>query len=410
MLISTLRSIGSLVLIVILSFCFQPRARAIEVQAPAELSSSLEKKVPPELSQALEEFIASSRQHDARIPETEMMSRVVDFVTKPKNPDIIYHMGLRDGAASNYSEFTINRSLKEVLDLVYNPDIPSHIVTPASIRRSRWLRINGESKKLPMLSDYLSILTDPVLINGVEFIENTPDTFSGAYYAYELDRALILARFKGRNVLISISQQRDKSDVGKKGLVLGNDDNWNYIYTGIKGCSRTGLGWVKSYMYDSASVTVYLEEKGPSARVRCGVFKWVHAGWAGINMVQPHHIRDGVARFSRNFKKIIESPNLEDIVQLSRDFEQIKTLSESQLRQKVGRYYLQLEELNQDKNRLARDWFEGLMGDDGYLANMETDEMRAVLELAYLKHLLGKPPGVDVTLIHPPKANTGSPG
>ena len=262
-------------------------------------------------------------------------------------------MGKRNGASSNYYEFTLNRSLKEVLDLVYNPDIPSHITTPASIRRSEWINVNGKKQKLPKLSEHLNGLAEePFLVKGVEFIENTPDTFSGAYYAYELDRALLLIHHKGRKILISMSHQRDKSDVGKKGLVLGSDDNWDYIYTGEKGCTRSGLGWVESYMYDSASIAVYYEEGGPSPKVHCGLFKWLRAGWAGINMVKPHHIRDGVKRFAKPLKNIVESPLLANTDQLAKTLQKINAMSEEELRQKVQRYYLHLKELHQNQNRL----------------------------------------------------------
>lgn len=367
-------------------------------------------QVPEELFPAFEHLLSFTNQSGDTVPEADQVHQVIDFVNSAKNPDHTFSMGHRRGAASNYSEFCLNRTLKEVLDLAYNPNIPSHITAPASIRRSKWVQVNGKTQDLPRLSDYLADLTGPALIKGIEFIENTPDAFSGAYYAYELDRALMLTRHHGNKVLISISRQRSKSDIGKKGLVLGNDDNWDYLYTGEKGCTLPGLGWVKSYMYDSASITVYYEEGGPKPKIRCGVFKWVRAGWAGMNMVQPHHIREGVQRFAKNFKDILESPTLADTAKLSRAFRRIGRMPEEELRQKVQSYYLNLKEIYQNKSRLASRWFDRLSGSDGHLANMKPEEMKAILDKAYVKHLLDKNPGVDSSRFDPLAPQAKYPG
>lgn len=367
-------------------------------------------QVPEELSPAFEHLLSFTNQSGDTVPKAERVNQVIDFVNSAKSLNRTFSMGVRKGAASNYSEFYLNRSLKEVLDLVYNPHIPSYITTPASVRRSKWVQVKGKTQGLPKLSDYLVDLTGPTLIKGIEFVENTPDAFSGAYYAYELNRALMLTRHHGHPVLISISRQRSKSDVGKKGLVLGDDDNWDYLYTGEKGCTLPGLGWVKSYMYDSASITVYYEEGGSKPKVRCGVFKWIRAGWAGMNMVQPHHIREGVQRFAKNYKNILESPSLADTARLSRAFQRIGSMPEKELRQKVQCYYLNLKEIYQSKSRLASRWFKRLSGSDGYLAKMKPEEMKAILDKAYVKHLLGKNPGVDLSLFDPLAAQAKYPG
>lgn len=374
-------------------------------EAIGEDDASKNVQVPPALSPAFEYLLSYADESSPEKHNTNQIDQVIEFVNSSKDLQKTFSMGKRNGASSNYYEFSLNRSLKEVLDLVYNPDIPSHITTPASIRRSEWINVNGKKQKLPKLSDYFNDMAEPVLIKGVEFIENTPDTYSGAYYAYELDRALLMTHHKGRKVLISMSRQRDKSDVGKKGLVLGSDDNWDYIYTGQKGCTKSGLGWVESYMYDSASIAVYFEEDGPSPKVRCGLFKWLRAGWAGINMVKPHHIRDGVKRFAKPLINIVESPNLANTDQLAKTLRKINDMPEEDLRQKMQRYYLHLKERHRNQNRLARQWFDQLTGNDGHLAKMNPKEMKAVLETAYVKHLLGKSTGIDIGFLSPMAMN-----
>jgi len=64
-------------------------------------------------------------------------------------------------------------------------------------------------------------------------MEITPDTHSGAYYACNIHQTLLLFKYRQRNILVTVSRQVDVSTVGKKGYVLGGDDDWDYLYSGI---------------------------------------------------------------------------------------------------------------------------------------------------------------------------------
>ncbi len=90
---------------------------------------------------------------------------------------------------------------------------------------------------------------------------------------------------------------------GKKGLVLGSDSDWNYLYSGKKGTNLPGLGWVSSYMYDSCTIMIYYEMDPNEPLVRCAVFKWLKAGWSNINMVKKSHIYKGLVRYENSFKR-----------------------------------------------------------------------------------------------------------
>jgi hypothetical protein len=335
---------------------------------------------------------------------------VLAFIAASKSLEADYTLGKRNGASSAYHEFTINRSLKEVLDLVYNPSIPSYMTSPSSVRRSHWMEVNGKRQPFPKLSDALADLSRPYIVKGVEFIENTPDENTGAYYAYELDRTLILLRHQGKRVFLSISAQRDKSNVGKKGMVLGPDDDWNYLYTGEKGCTIKGLGWVESYMYNSSSLVVYYETDDPSPHVKCSTFKWLKAGWAGLNLVKAHHLHKGLKRFAASFKEIVESPALSDLGKLSRMFTQIGNLSTEELREKSRLYFQFLRRRYKDQNKLARKWLTELSKVDGYVEKMNREEMKVILCIEYLKHLLGKEPSFDISYLEPSKPTTKQPG
>lgn len=381
----------SLKLVLILFFLVAPGAHADDNT----------RQVPRELKTSLDHLLSLSRQDNHDQPDMEAVAKVVDYLLSPKDLSVTYSVGQRNGATSNYYEFTINRNFQDVIDLAYNPEIPSYFIIPASLHRSNWLEVNvnGEAQPFPDLSKALAPKSKPIFFKGVEFVENTPDTFSGAYYAYQLDRAVVLTRYKGHHVLLSMSRQRGKSDVGKKGLVLGADEDWNYLYTGEKGCTRTGFGWVDSYMYNSESIMVYYEATEPVPHVRCAVFKWVDAGWAGINMAQPHHIKNGVQRFVKTFKQVVEAPSLPRPSELAAVIRQIDDLPTKDLRNSVRDHFEMLKARHQNDNRLSRKWFAELFKDDNYIEGLSRDELKAIVCKEYLKYLLGKSQGFDLAFL-----------
>jgi hypothetical protein len=84
-----------------------------------------------------------------------------------------------------------------------------------------------------IIGQYLDKLDSPVVINGLQHMEITTDTHSGAYHAYNIHQTVLLFRYRQRNTLVTVSKQVDVSTVGKKGYVLGTDDDWDYFYSGI---------------------------------------------------------------------------------------------------------------------------------------------------------------------------------
>jgi len=181
---------------------------------------------------------------------------------------------------------------------------------PSSLRYSFWTAVRNEAEKLPANWKPVPTGGPPVIIHGKERESNSPDLNTGVYHEYDLKRTLVLLNYKGRQVMLSISKQIGTSDVGKKGYILGSDNDWQYYYTGETGSTMTGLGWAKSYIYDYFSVSVYVESGSASTMVKTGVFQWLRAGWSGINFVNSGHILRGIKRFGRDYKMVLESPRL----------------------------------------------------------------------------------------------------
>ena len=332
--------------------------------------------------------VADSRQDISFDPER--IVPILEFLLSEKTPGVRYHPGRMGSSTSAYHDFTLALSLQDFLKLAYNPELPSHLTVPSTVRLSYWSSIGGEPRPLPRLWRHLDSLENPVRVDGVEVVVNTPDLFSGAYYAYELDRTMILFTWRGMRVMLSLSKQRGRSTVGKKGAVLGSDNHWNYLYTEQEGLSRTGFGWVDSYMYDSFSITAYVETATSTPRVRCGIFKWLDAGWAGINVVRPGHIHRGLVRFGDDFKTVAEAPQLTDAEGLQRAMHGVESLSDEALRQKTADYFRRLHRRYRAENPLLEQWYENAFGESGHLARLSRREMEARICIEVLKTLLGK--------------------
>jgi len=347
-------------------------------------------KIPETLSPGLHHLLNIVGPENEESFKPLLIEKVLDFVLSADCTTSLYYADKKFDGTSAYYGFDVHQSLENIIQLAYNPNIPSYAVAPSSIRLSHWTEVGGQNQPLPDIWKLLPRLKQPVVVKGAEYVENTPDLFTGVYHGYHLNRTLCLFKYKDRNVLISLSKQRGTSDVGKKGLVLGSDENWDYFYSGQKGLTKTGLGWVRSYMYDSASIIVYSEIDGDTPRVRCGVFKWLNAGWAEINMVRKKHIHRGLERYGKTFKAIMEYPSLPKTTELVKNFSRIEQLSLEGLKDRIKTYFRILEARYADDSVVLKKYFSDFLDDDRYLSQMTREEMQSILALEYMKSILGK--------------------
>lgn len=290
--------------------------------------------------------------------------------------------------------FSVKTTMAHFLQYAYNPDLPTYLIAPNTVRRGEWTQVNGKKQPLPKLWESLDSLAQPVEVRGVEHEEITPDISSGGYYTYDMDRALILLSYENKPVLLSVTRQQDTSDVGKKGAVIGQDSDWQYLYSGVDGLTKGGLGWVSSYMYGAMSVTVFCETGTPdNPMIKAGVFKWLRAGWAGINMVRSHHIQDGCARFATAMKSVLENPNLPPQDQVVENIDQCEILSTGELRALVKPYVEHLEKM--DDPLVKKSPFKNLLRSGEYLKTMPREDMLKILVQGYLKKMMGQKAVVD---------------
>jgi hypothetical protein len=364
---------------------------AIAFAVHAHADKGLNKtKLPGSLSPGIDHLFALVGPDTKDVFDPLQVAPIIGFLRQSKHQDAIYYADKKEGSPSAYHEFDVQRSFADILKYNFNPDIPGVALAPASCRLSRWKEVDNNSYKSAGLWQQLNELERPIVIKGIELFENTPDTFSGAYYKYDLYRTIIVFIYENRRVLISVSKQKDVSQVGNKGYILGSDDDWDYFYSGEPGLTISGLGWVRSYLYDSCGINIYyqIDEKKPV--VRCATLRWIRAGWAKINVVKSHHIHAGLLRFARSFKVIMESPRLPSVEELTSAFSEINNMSTALLQDKINRYVDILQRRYNKSRSSSVKWKPDQLQDMGHWAKMSRQEMQSVLAVEYMKSVLGK--------------------
>ena len=312
----------------------------------------------------------------------------------PKAEGTLYRADDSFGAPSAYNEFIVHSGVQRITDYILDADIPSYFFWPSSLRLSRWTRVDGGDQQFDRLREASHGLNAPILLSGSEHITITPDQHTGAYYSYDVDRMVILGPYQKGKVMINIYRQQEPSVVGRRGWVLGKDEEWSYLYTADKGLNVKGLGWADTYMYDSFGVTVYFQADPEKPVVTCGTVSWVKAGWAGINMVQSKHIYRGLARVAEAFTAVMEDPQLPEPATLAKTFSKSKDLPTPTLRAYAKDYLSGLERRIASSETLLKK-VGSKFDSQILLEQMTRDELYAALALDYFKKLLGHDPVMD---------------
>jgi hypothetical protein len=349
-----------------------------------------ELKIPNDINPGLQHFLDLADPAKNVTFDPRMVAPVLDFVETAKNTDAIYYADIIGGLTSAYYDFDIKKNFKTMVNYAFNPDIPGVATTPSSVRLFKWIDSGEGQKTHPRVGRYLENIQSPVIFKGRQYIEITPDLTSGAYYGYNLHQIMLLFSYRQRNVVVTVSKQVDVSNVGKKGYVLGSDGDWDYFYSGDTGTTLPALGWVRSYMYDSRGINIYDDIDPAAPRVRCAVFKWLRAGWSGINMVQKKHIYRGLKRFGATYKEIIESPLLPPVDKLAGDFARIHELSQDVLRSKMEVYSKVLKNRYNSARQRSKKWPAKLIGNKQLWHRMSKEEMESAIIVEYMKYALGK--------------------
>ena len=365
----------------------------LQSAAIATASDPIE-NLPPDVAPTLKYLLDLVNADHETAVDTQKIDPLINFLLSFHSDNTVYTADASFAAPSAYHQFNINAGLKTIIDYTLDTDIPSFFFWPSSLRLSQWTHVVGGKQQFAKLRAAGDNLKAPFVLRGAEHITITPDQHTGAYYSYDVDKMVILSPYRDGKLMISIYLQQKPSAVGKKGWVLGRDDEWSYLYTQDKGLNLKGLGWANTYMYDSFGITAYYQPDSEVDAIYCGTVSWVKAGWAGINMVQPKHIHRGLVRVAKAFKAIMESPRLPEPARLAAIFAKSKDLPMPTLREYARDYLAGLEKRILSSESLRKKVGQAF-DSQALIEQMTRDELYAVLALDYFKKLLGRNPVMD---------------
>jgi hypothetical protein len=332
--------------------------------------------------------------------QVQRLEKLMTFVLAPRDEGL--SMPGHSGAFLEpmaFHEFTVARSLPFLLGYAHNPGIPAQILTLGTLRYAYWKAFDERQPDLPDVAERIDRLETPFVIRGLEHESIAPDPSSGAYYSYDLQRTLIGFRYGRHTVWLSLSRQSDPSDVGRKGYVLEAESDWHYLYSGVKGITKMGLGWVDSYMYEGFSCNFYIQSDDAPDRVKVAIFKWLRAGWNDLNFVKYKHIRDGLERFGTTMRRILENPDLPPPAQVETVARRIENLSLDQLRQINQNYLLALEKHYGQKSVFPRSWYKKQVVKGDFVSQLTRPQLEAVVFLEYMQGVLGMNPVTEPEIL-----------
>lgn len=300
------------------------------------------------------------------------------------------HPEKRSEGMGVYWRGVLNKPFAESLRYFYNPNIPSEILYPSSLRQGFWEPGSDIlSLKKPIWEMFETLGEQPVVLTGRETEEITPDNYSGCYYIYTQARVLVLLRYKGVPMLLSISWQDGKSDAGMKGNFLGDYDDWDFVYTKAVGGTAPGIGWMSTYMYASSNITLLFPLSDGSTCY--SMFKWLRAGWSGLNVVKRDHITSGANRNFRGMLEVVGGAGgiaFEELEAISKKYD---SLGREAMLAEARPYAAQLAKLSKNDEILKRDEFQAVLANGIYAETLSDDELRSLLKVLALKRKLGKP-------------------
>ena len=355
---------------------------AMLLSAAVSSFSQNEQQISDQVYEDLE-YLSSLFGSDKELDQSQLTS-LIEFVdTMPADTSLV--LKARNEMQGVFHVFHINSSFQDLLGYVFNPDVPPYVTKPSSLQSQHMLTPEFIAE-LRRLINKVEAAPSTVVLRGEENETITPDANTGSYFTYTQGKLFALLPRPSSPVLVSATLQDEISEVGRRGCIVGNDGNWDYLYSEKTGLNTLGLGWVHSYMYGAYSVMLYIPDP-ETGTIKSAIFKWLNAGWQKINMVKAHHIRGGIERFAAAMKSVLESPNLPEINEIVGKYQELQQKDEEELRRLVAPYLESIGSV-EDAGSCPSHFISSVASGE-YLQQMESEEIIRILLLEYIKTHIG---------------------
>lgn len=389
---------GVVLLLFLLLFCTGTATASEQNRARPNL--------PRVLENALTNVLAAT-QAGRPDPQEHDINIILRFVTTPDN-NVLLYPAAREHGVGIFHRDVIEQPLQTIAAYILDPVVPGELLYPSMVRRNAWM------PESPILSEYRAFLESPwpppapLVTRGQEVEETTPELSSGCYYSYTMDRLFFLTAMGGRTALITASVMPELSGIGRRGGIVGKDEDWRYVYTGREGTNLSMLTWARTHIYGSATVTVFIETVPGSSRTDVYIFKWTRAGWSGMNVVRPSHIAGGLRRYLASFRQFLESPGRPARAEIAAWRKELAALSTEEIEGMLADFATEAARHSVNDDILSRPEFQSLLQQGDYVASLGRENATAEVLKLRLRRALGLslPPSVPPAPASSPPAAT----
>ncbi len=355
------------------------------------VANGIKKNLPEKVEIALGDIITSGKIDTKDIASDKNIQIIYDFIVSAASDGNLWKMKPRRKANGAMLIKSYEIPFEKVLGINLDAELPDAAFFYGVLRYSKKINVSPECKKFfTKTSKRLS--TNEVLESSYLSTESiTPNIQSGAYYTYTNTRTVTRANINGTEMQISISDMIGSSTFSMRGISVGPIKDGVFYYSQKPGMNMPGVTWIKSQMYISSTITVYLEM--PDKKTAVAMFSWQSAGWKGMNIIKSYHIYTVLEDTFKTFGNVfgnnkINSKRARDIV---RKVKKMNSKEKNALYEKYCNYvkewcYKKPAGLNRFKKSTIAKIF-----NEKSLTNMKQDYIDILIVQEAIRTLIGEP-------------------
>jgi len=350
-----------------------------------------EKKLPDKVEMAIENIITGGKVDTKAVVTDDNIKNLYDFILSAANDDHLWQIKPRRGAKGAAIIRSFNIPFKKVLEINLASGLSDAAFFYNVLRYSKKINLSPQSKKF-FSETSKSLNTNESFETSYLSVECiTPNLQSGAYYSYTNSRTITRANINGTEIMISISDMLEPSSFSMRGIPVGPVDDGVFYYSQKPGMNMPGVTWVKSQMYISSTISVYMEM--PDNKTAVAMFSWQSAGWKGMNIIKSYHIYTVLQNTLKTFNDVFGNPkiNVQSTTDIIIKINKMSPKTKNALYKEYCNYvrkwsYKKPKGLNPFRKSAIAKIF-----NEKSLNNMKQDYKDILIIQEFIRNLLGKP-------------------
>ena len=353
--------------------------------------NGIEKKLPEKVEIAIDDIITAGKIDTKDIASDKNIQILYEFIVSAADDGNLWKMKPRRKANGAIIIKSYEIPFEKVLGINLDTELPDAAFFYGVLRHSKKINLSPECEKF-FSKTSKRLNTNEVLESSYLSTESiTPNIQSGAYYTYTNTRTITRANINGTEMQISISDMIGPSTFSMRGITVGPIEDGVFYYSQKPGMNMPGVTWIKSQMYISSTVTIYLEI--PDKKTAVAMFSWQSAGWKGVNIIKSHHIYTVLEDTFKTFGNVfgnakVNSKKARDIVR------KVKNMSSKEKKVIYEKYCDYVKKWCYKKpsglNRFKKSTITKIFNEKS-LANMKQDYIDILIIQEAIRTLIGEP-------------------